>query len=597
MKAYTIEHTLVRILMLTLLSLFAVSSVFADEQVGTPTTRLYRLDIPDQSHTQHLDELDTEALISEEAALSAAGWPSRIGVNRPVFGPVFSDGESTQLDASHSLWRYCIHSPGALKMRVHFTGFSLNENDRVFVFSPNSRELESYYFERQGPNGTGDFWSWATLGDRVIIEWIGTPDSDSSLPFSISEISHAYRDPIGTFISENSREGNCHNDATCDTAYRQQRDASAYIEFNDSGWYICSGTMLSNTSHDLRPFFITANHCISTQPVAATIQVFFYYHTSTCNAGSAAVGASRNGSNLRATRSDSDFCLLELTSSNFTNVYFSGWDTESVASGEAVTSVHHPDGAYKRISYGSRTSSSSTNMWEVVWNRTSRPGVTEPGSSGGGLFRDSTHRFIGQLYGGGSSCQQQSSPDIYGKFTRSYTNGNLATWLGNATTCDGVYFSSGATPTPASTPTRTPTPFWTSTPKPTNTPIPSLTPTPTCSTTGCTLVIPSVFFKPGETFSCSVRICNMTGSTLSGTPVFVILDVLGELFFAPSFNSFDYFTQNLPPGPTTLAVINPFIWPSGTGSFNGAVFYAALTDPSMTSIIGNYDSFSFGWGQ
>ncbi len=597
MKATTISHILVGILILTAFPLSVAGSSSADGQIGTPATRLYQLDLPDPAYTQHLDTLDPEALIAEETALKEAGWPSRIGINRPVFGPVFSDGESIRIDSSHSIWRYCIHSPGALKMRVHFTDFSLKETDRVFVFSPDDRHPESYYYDSQGPDGTGDFWSWATPGDRVIIEWIGTPESDPELPFAISGISHAYRDPIGAFIAGNSREGNCHNDATCDTAYRQQRDASAYIEFNDSGWYICSGTMLSDTSHDLRPFFITANHCISTQPVAATIQVFFYYHTSTCNAGSASVGAARNGSNLRATRSDSDFCLLELTSTNFANVYFAGWDTESVASGEAVTSVHHPDGAYKRISYGSRTSSSSTNMWEVVWNRTSRPGVTEPGSSGGGLFRDSTHRFIGQLYGGGSSCQQQSSPDIYGKFTRSYTNGNLSTWLGNATTCDGVYYATGATPTPSATPAYTPTPARTNTPKPTNSPIPSATPTPVCSTTGCTIEIPSVSFKPGDAFSCRVRICNVTGSTLSGTPVFVILDVLGVLFFAPSFNSFDYFTQDIPPGTTRLSVIDPFIWPTGAGSFSGAVFYAALTDPSMTSIIGEYDAVSFGWDQ
>lgn len=598
MKAQKCVTINLAVILLLLSSTCFAETMLNGDRIGVPSTFELNLGFPSDSSTLQMEPIDLEAVYEEETLLRNSGRPPRIGINRQIYQPDLTDGETVQISSSQTVWRFQIHSPGALKMRVHFSEFQLSPEDQVFVFNPDNGEAPSYSYTGTGVSHEGNFWTWATAGERVVIEWNTTTNQISNLPFAIDQISHAYRDPIGEFMKDQSRVGNCHNDATCDTDYRQLRDASAYIEFQDGDWYICSGTMLSDTSHDFRPFFLTANHCISTQPVATSIQVFFYYHTATCNVGHASVGATRNGSTLRATRTDSDFCLLELTSTNFTSVYFAGWDTSTVATGEALTSVHHPDGSYKRISYGSRTSSSSTNMWEVIWNRTARPGVTEGGSSGCGLFRDSTHHLIGQLYGGGSSCQQQNSPDVYGKFTRSYSNGNLSTWLGSATTCDGQYYSGSATPTPpvTQTPAATATPAASRTPTPPPTHAQSPTATPACSTTGCQINMPSDYFTVGDSCYCTVTVCNKTGSPMMDTPIFVILAILDQFYFAPSFSGFDLFTEDLPVGSRTLNILNPFEWPSNTGSFDGAIFYAAMTNTAMTQIIGSYDAFSFGWG-
>ena len=99
---------------------------------------------------------------------------------------------------------------------------------------------------------------------------------------------------------------------------------------------------------------MTAHHCIDSDIVAATVQVFFYYHTSICDSGAASYGPSKDGAVVRATHSSSDYSLLELEPNTFTGVYFAGWSRYTPGSGEAITSVHHPDGAYKRISFGDR---------------------------------------------------------------------------------------------------------------------------------------------------------------------------------------------------------------------------------------------------
>lgn len=100
--------------------------------------------------------------------------------------------------------------------------------------------------------------------------------------------------------------------------------------------------------------------------------------------------------------------------------------------------IHHPSGDVKKISKdtnpptsinhpnitGCPTSNIAGTHWQVIWDE----GVTEGGSSGSPLF-NSDHKIIGQLHGGSSSCSDPSYPDLYGKFSYSYTQGNFAQWL------------------------------------------------------------------------------------------------------------------------------------------------------------------------
>ncbi len=147
-------------------------------------------------------------------------------------------------------------------------------------------------------------------------------------------------------------------------------------------------------------------------------------------------------------------------------------------------------------------------------------------------------------------------------------------------------------------PTYTPSP--TPSPTPTPTATPTVSPTPdTCQATGVTLEMPGTHFVPGDTFACSALVCNRESDNLTGYPLFVILDVYGTYFFAPSFNSsFDNFSQQYPAfsaGETSITVLPEFTWPAaGSGQ---ATFYGALTDPDMTSIFGEWEMFPFSWSE
>ncbi len=154
------------------------------------------------------------------------------------------------------------------------------------------------------------------------------------------------------------------------------------------------------------------------------------------------------------------------------------------------------------------------------------------------------------------------------------------TWTGSSNETWEYY--DVPTPTPSTTPTQTPT----------------LTPTPTTTplVTGVTIAMPSHLFHPGDPCFCTVTVTNADPEPLIDHPLFVILDAYGTYFFAPSFTQ----TPENYPGPwlagaTTVDVIQSFLWPDTGTSASGLVFYAALTDPEVTKIVGEWDSFEFGW--
>ncbi len=120
-----------------------------------------------------------------------------------------------------------------------------------------------------------------------------------------------------------------------------------------------------------------------------------------------------------------------------------------------------------------------------------------------------------------------------------------------------------------------------------------------CDQMGVTLELSQTLFHAGDMFSCTAHVCNNTGDILTGYPLLVLLDVYGTLFWAPSFTQeFDCFLDaypSFPEGTTDVAVLPSFAWPPNAGSAQGIRFYAAITDPAIHILIGQWDMAEFGW--
>ena len=118
--------------------------------------------------------------------------------------------------------------------------------------------------------------------------------------------------------------------------------------------------------------------------------------------------------------------------------------------------------------------------------------------------------------------------------------------------------------------------------------------------TGVRLWMPETVYHPGDPCACKVFVYNRDEQPLDGHALFVVLDILGVYYFAPSFTEYDSYLDDyssFPVGRTEISVIPEFVWPTGAGSFSGAMFYAAMLDPTLTQVVGNWDWFQFGWGE
>ncbi len=113
---------------------------------------------------------------------------------------------------------------------------------------------------------------------------------------------------------------------------------------------------------------------------------------------------------------------------------------------------------------------------------------------------------------------------------------------------------------------------------------------------GVTLFMPAIYFRPGMRCSLTADVSN-PGPSASGLPFFVVLDVHGVYYFWDAWTQEpDYWELTVNHGHTIYVVIPEFTWPAISTSASGLRFIAALTDPAITTILGEYDIWEFAFG-
>ena len=269
-----------------------------------------------------------------------------------------------------------------------------------------------------------------------------------ALRIAIPTVSHVYQNlalPTADELAAVTKagSGSCNLDASCTSDYQVESNAVARMLYTreDGKSYLCTGTLVNNVKGDYTPYFMTANHCISSQTSASSLQTAWFYRSSSCNSGvpGSNTATRYGGANLLYATADTDSSFLQLNEMPPAGVTLAGWDARvTTTSGAAVYGLHQPLGDLLKYSVGSvsgflncsasgidvlcTVGNSNSNFYDVTWSQ----GVTEGGSSGSGLFKDG--RLIGTLFGGSSSCTVRGGTDTYGRFDAVFNN-QLWKWL------------------------------------------------------------------------------------------------------------------------------------------------------------------------
>ena len=354
------------------------------------------------------------------------------------------------------VWSGVVNAPGASAVRLTFSGFDLPEGAALYVYGDNGQAAGPY--TGNGPMGTGVLHTNTIFGDRVqvqlrqegrparlprelVLESVGVM-GPRFLKAMIPAADDTPRPSTKSFCSYNE---SCVQGAACGTsnAVADARQAVASILFQSGGsFFICTGGLIADTGATQTPFFLTANHCISSNNVASTVETYFDYVT-TCSNPDCTQPYSNVGETVGATilsgDSKTDHTLLQLASNPTTpdgTVAYLGWNSTAVANTNGVNlfRISHPSGAPQAYSEHSVDTVAGTcrtlPRGDFIYSNDTF-GATEGGSSGSPVVDGNGH-VVGLLYGAcgfnvNDVCDSASNSTVDGAFAAYF--GSVAQFL------------------------------------------------------------------------------------------------------------------------------------------------------------------------
>ena len=413
--------------------------------------------------------LDARATDAQRATQGAVEKRLRVAVGNRVRASIDRDGAWVPLPGGDRLWRLTVRSPNATDLRFGFSHFRVPQGVTLHVIDEARRAWDGAWTSADS-TPDGQLWLAPVSGDTLTLELhvpAGVALTDDAVV--LSTVGSGYRNVSevgGPGLFGAGESGLCNIDVVCPLGddYRDEIRAVAKFYFQSGGTYLCTGTLVNNTMQDLKPYFLTANHCISTQPEATSMSLIWNYQSPSCgqHGGGSTSQTQAGGATLRAHRADVDVALVELNNLPPTayGVYYAGWDASGVVPAGSI-GIHHPSGWVKAITEdnnGLTTMNSCIGSGSSTHWRTGAPyaqGTTEGGSSGSAIVvpsGDATghqNLIIGTLSGGSALCAgsvPNSGYDCYGKFSVAWEGSSAATrlkdWLdpqaSGATTLPGI---------------------------------------------------------------------------------------------------------------------------------------------------------------
>jgi lysyl endopeptidase len=443
-----------------------------------PTATVIELPAPPQAKV---------SLLEQKQANRPVGVPLQIGFSRPV-------QETADYAATAKLLAWSTTASGgrvaaielksltAQSLRIGVSVKSLPDVALLRFYAPDASKITEVTGQKinqilQVNKEAGDtsdnartYWGPNLQGERGILEIELPAGADpAQLAIAIPNISHAFIKPL---VEASSTIGDqakgigsadvCQKDVSCETPLPPVSNAVALMSFVDgTGAFQCTGTLLNDTASSGIPYFLTANHCISNQTAASSLETRWFVKSSSCNSGILSPNAASltTGATLLWTRSSAsvaseqgpfgtDTTFLRLNSQPPAGVMYAGWTAAAqTISSVGYAALHHPRGDLQKISKGTIINfslssaldaqgsftvqtNSTKNHWPL-YRVTFSSGITEGGSSGGGLFAAHTTnnpKLVGQLLGGGASCSAPAASDFYGRFDIAYQDA-LYQWL------------------------------------------------------------------------------------------------------------------------------------------------------------------------
>ncbi|MEN8164238.1 MAG: serine protease, partial [Acidobacteriota bacterium] len=323
------------------------------------------------------------------------------------------------------VWTGAVHAEGAAALRVHFSDVDFPEGAELYIYNDRGEAFGPY--TDRGLLGTGDFWSHTITGETMMLQ-VRTPANVARTYFTIADVGFMGSGfHYAQYRQRSNEKSFCSYNADCVTANSGTDTSIAHYTFIQRPYiYMCSGGLIADEGQSGTPYFLTANHCLSRDKVAETVETYFFYTGSSNCSGPAA--SQTVGASIVNTNKTGDYSLLQLSATP-SGTSFLGWTTEEVAytNGYALNRVSHPQGAPQAYSEHDVDADTGTcSSWprgSWIYSKDTK-GATEGGSSGSPVL-NSQGKVGGQLSGAcgynlGDVCDSVSNSTVDGAFAAYY---------------------------------------------------------------------------------------------------------------------------------------------------------------------------------
>jgi hypothetical protein len=407
-----------KILLLTTLVLSLTKLEAQISEGGIPYSRsLAELKSSSYIPQVRLKKLDMEKLLKEE---DLNPGPVRFGIYTDTIIDIKVIGKTDIIPGKGKIWRLKISNENAKSLQVNFSTFVIPQGASLFLYNDNlSRQAGA--FTKKNMRKDSLFVVADFKGNHVNIEYFEPESAEFKGQVVIGYIGQAFKDMYNMesetgFVNINcavGKDAQLVKHAVCRMTFR----SGIYESF-------CTGALINNAKVKGTPYFLTANHCMSSQDEASSLVTYFNYEIIGCDGDTAVPLTLSSGANLLSTAMPSDYTLLILqdTVPSIYQPYFAGWTVKDSAT-KMVTGVHNPFQHTKKISI--EYDSIYSNPVKIPWEDDSESpaeshwvvgfdvGKTSGGSSGSPLF-NSNNQIIGQLHGGNSAYDSTGTKEIDG---------------------------------------------------------------------------------------------------------------------------------------------------------------------------------------
>lgn len=410
---------------------------------GTPTSFKYQNTLKSDLPTVQIPiNFSVEDLKTVDRWQVSQGAPLKVGVLLPTDLTIDNAGSWNTLPDGKRVWRLQVQAKDTIALMLIFRDFYIPENGKLFIYSSDKTHLIGAFTHHTNPP-TKEYATEFLAGDKIILEYEAGISENEHPRIAIDAVGYGYNHlHVSRTMADTGpgTSGSCMVNINCEEGEAWQTEKNGVCQMTlpiGNYIYICSGALVNNTAEDLKPYILSAFHCIDldipvTEKNLNKYTFYFHFeHTGCENNSSIASYRTITGCKKIAGipldgGSDGLLLLLNQTIPEHYNAYYNGWDRSNTAAQSGV-GIHHPSGDYMKISTFNKVARTSTwygidNIkgapnahWNVVFEQTANGhAVTEGGSSGSPLFNQNK-QIVGTLSGGSSSCEKPNGANTYGK--------------------------------------------------------------------------------------------------------------------------------------------------------------------------------------